>query len=169
MKIGQINKIIESYSACRPKHCCDTCPMRNIWNNHDCQHILDSYVLNALKRLKHLEFSLHTEEWSKIEPDTVFRTFIIKDVTNNSEIRLYNALRRNGIDTITQFADTDPKIIMRIRNVGRKLISIAEERHKEARELLNLEPIEFDPGDVTFILNMKPYPEEYKESHGYYD
>lgn len=169
MKIGQINKIIESYSACRLKQCCGTCPMSNLWGYHDCRHILDSYVLDALKRLKHLEFSLHTEGWSKIEPDNIFEKFIVKDEMNNNEIRLYKALKRNGIDTIAQFADTDPKMIMRIRNVGRKLIAIAEERHKEARELLNLEPVEFDQGDITFILNMKHYPEGYKESHGYYD
>lgn len=169
MKISEIDKIYNSYAACNFEHCCGICPMADVADYGKCSDILDHRVMDALERLKSLELRLHTAGYSTVEPDNVFRDFIIKDEENNNEIRLHNALVRNGINTVAQFAEVDPKVIMRIRNVGPKLIAIAEERYKEARELLGLEPISFDPLDIKFILKMKPMPEWVKKDNGYYD
>jgi len=169
MKINEIDKIIKAFDACQSNQYCGMCPLDKNAYDGKCRNVLNQKIMEALKRLRKLEISLYTVHVSNIESATVFEHFIVKDEDNNNEIRLHNACRRNGISTIAQFAETDPKVFMRMRNVGRKLIAITEEKHKEARELLGLDPIEFDPGDITFILDMKHYPEGYKKSHGYYD
>lgn len=122
---------------------------------HNNDNKLYNEVLEALKRLQKLETCLRIPDKMDISSDRVFEHFMIRDELNNNEIRLHHTCVRNGIKTIEQFATTDPTVFMKMRNVGIKLIAIAEERHKEARELFGMAPVEFDPSDITYHFNKK--------------
>lgn len=170
-RVEEVNETLKAYSACRIDHLCFLCPISKIAEYGKCSDILDDQVMEALKRLAYLESRLQATKESDINNfEVMFERFFIS-VEHESDsiyVRTYNAIRRNKITSIKQFAETDPKVFMRMRNVGRKSLEVINMRYNEAREMLGLEPIMFNEDDITFILDMKAKPEYYKKEHGYY-
>lgn len=163
MKIEEVNETIKAYKACRFEHACCACPISKIAQYGDCCDILDDQVIAALERLEYLETRLQaTKEFDIENTESTLERFIIKDETM-METRVNNTLRRNGITSIKQFAETDPKKFMWMRNVGRKALSLIKDRHIEARMLLGLSPMEFNEEDITFILHAKSH--DYSENY----
>ena len=119
---------------------CLKCPYS--FDSESCRINHNKDVLFYLEKCKDI---LNEEQRTKDLKE--FKDFIEDVDYETLSLRCSNALRRGGITSIKQFAETSPGDIFNIRNIGVVSLKFLLYKHVKAREMLGLKPLKYEEGE----------------------